>query len=174
MDQGESGTSETAANVVAGLGALNADFKLKSEVLTDTGTPELLIHADGLTIDSGSGALSATNGADTFALDPHSVEAITATGHQGETFEYEEGFGQSAIKGFAATGASHDVIQFQIAAFNYLNGSTDQQQDAIALLSHAVKQAANLEFSDSTGDALILDNASKATLAANLSDFRFV
>jgi hypothetical protein len=99
---------------------------------------------------------------------------IAAGGHVNETFDYEAGFGQSTIKGFAATGASPDVIQFQIAAFDYLNGSTDQQQDATALLSHAVKQGANLEFTDSTGDTLTLANVTRATLSANLGDFRFV
>ena len=77
------------------------------------GSGTLILHANDLTMSSSSGQLSVTTGNDTFALNPHANEAITASGVNSETFEYASGFGQSAITGFLATGARHDVVQLR-------------------------------------------------------------
>ena len=45
-----------------------------------TGSGTLLLYGNGLTVNSGSGQLSVTTGADAFALNPHTNEAITASG----------------------------------------------------------------------------------------------
>jgi hypothetical protein len=150
---------------------------LESRDMND-GSGALLLYANGLITNSGSGVLSATTGADLFAFNPHSLEATTASGHTGETFEYDGQFGQSAITGFAATGSSHDLVQLDIASFSYLNASMTQAQDAAALLTNAAQSGANVVITDtlgsSTHDTLTLNNVTKTTLTANLSDFRFV
>jgi len=127
------------------------------------GSGALLLYGNGLTVNSGPGQFGATIGADVFALNPHANEAITASGHASEVFAYASGFGQSAITGFAATGASHDVLQVQSAMFS----------DVTTLLNHAVQVGANVQITDPTGDTIILNSVSKTTLAANPSDFRF-
>jgi hypothetical protein len=45
--------------------------------------------------------------------------------------------------------------------------------DVTTLLSHAVQVGANVQITDPTGDTIILNSVSKATLAAKPSDFRF-
>ena len=58
------------------------------------GSGNLILDANGLTITSASGSESVTTGSDTFAINPHSVETVTATNMQSETFVYGPGFGQ--------------------------------------------------------------------------------
>ena len=117
------------------------------------GSGTLLLYGNGLTINSGPGQLSVTTGADTFALNPHANEAITATGHNSEVFAYEAGFGQSTITGFAATGASHDVLQFPTSMFS----------NAAAVLNNA-SLGANVAITDPPStDTLTLNSVTKAT-----------
>ena len=106
--------------------------------------------------------LSVTTGADTFTLNPHANEAITASGHN-EVFAYEAGFGQSTIVGFAATGAGHDLLEIQSAMFS----------NVTTLLSHAVQIGANVQITDPSWDTITLENVSKTALAANPTDFKF-
>jgi hypothetical protein len=130
------------------------------------GSGTLSLYGDSLTVNSGPSQLSVTTGADTFTLNPHSTEAVTASGLTGEVFEYEAGFGQSTITGFAATGGAHDILQFPSAVF----------ADATALLNNAVQVGANVEITDAASglsDALILHNVAKTNLAANPNDFKF-
>ena len=138
------------------------------------GSGTLILSANGLTISSGSGQQSVTAGADLFAIDPHSVEAITASGRNSETFEYASGFGQSTVTGFLATGSAVDVVQFNLSMFNYLTPSMTQTQDVSALLAHATQAGANVEITDSLGDFLVLNGVTKTTLVANPHDFKFV
>ena len=127
------------------------------------GSGALLLYGNGLAVNSGPGQLSTTTGADTFALDPHAIEAITATGHTSEVFAYVSGFGQSSITGFAATGTGHDILQFPSTVFS----------NATALLNNAVQIGANVQIMDASFDTLTLNNVTKTTLAANPGDFRF-
>ena len=103
-----------------------------------------------------------TTGADTFTLNSHANEVTIASGHNSEIFAYEAGFARSAITGFRATGASHDMLQFQTSTFS----------DAMAVLNNA-SLGANVAITDALGDTLTLNKVTKATLVANQSDFRF-
>jgi hypothetical protein len=117
---------------------------------------------------------SVTTGSDTFAVNPHANESFSATGENNETFEYASGFGQSAITGFLATGTAHDVIQLGVSMFSYLTPTMTLSEDVTALLAQATQVGANVVIADSASDALTLNNVTKATLAANPSDFQFV
>ena len=128
--------------------------------MTD-GSGTLLLYGDGLTINSGAGKLSLTTGADTFVLDPHAKEVTATNEHKSDVFNYEAGFGQSTITGFAATGASHDMLHFQTSTFS----------DAAAIL-HNASLGTSVAIPDALGDTLTLNNVTRATLAANPSDFR--
>ncbi len=141
--------------------------------MTD-GAGTLLLYGNGLTVSSSSGVESVTTGSDTFAINPHATEAISATGENSETFEYATGFGESAITGFLATGTTQDVIQLGVSMFSYLTPTMTQSQDVTALLAQATQVGANVVIADSTSDTLTVNNVTKATLAANPSDFRFV
>src|SRR5262249_29122802 len=118
-------------------------------------------YGNGLTIDSGPGQLSVTTGADTFTLDSHAKEVTIANGHKSEVFEYEAGFGQSTITGFAATGSSHDMLHFQTSMFS-----------APAAVLHNASLGASAAITDALGDTLTLNSVTKATLAANQSELR--
>jgi len=61
------------------------------------GSGNLILDANGLTTTSASGSESVTTGSDTFAINPHSVETVTATNTQSETFVYGPGFGQDTL-----------------------------------------------------------------------------
>ena len=135
----------------------------------------LTLLGSGLTVTSGSGTESLTVGADTFALNPHSVETITATGTTSDVFVYTPSFGQETINGFAAAGAGHDVLHFNASSFSYLTPGMTQAADLAAVLGHATQTAAgNTVIADSFGDTLTLNAVTKATLSANSSDFKFV
>ena len=133
----------------------------EAQDLTD-GSGTLLLYGNGLTINSGPKQLSVAAGGDIFALNPHANETITASGHNSEVFAYEAGFARSTITGFRATGASHDMLQFQTSTFS----------DAMAVLNNA-SLGANVAITDALGDTLTLNKVTKAALVANQSDFRF-
>jgi len=139
------------------------------------GSGSLTLHGNGLTVTSASGAESLTTGVDTFALNPHSVETITASGTTKDVFVYTPGFGQDAITGFLATGANHDLLQFNASSFSYLTPGESQAADLAAVLGNATQTAAgNTVITDSLGDSLTLNAVAKTTLAANAADFKFV
>jgi hypothetical protein len=138
------------------------------------GTGRILLYGPGLTISASALSESVTLGSNTFALAPHSVESITATGQSSETFAFAAGFGQDTIAGFAATGAGHDILQFAASSFSYLTLGLTQAQDLAAVLSHATISGNSTVISDSFGDSVTLSAVAKTTLTANPADFKFV
>src|SRR6185437_3221339 len=60
------------------------------------GAGTLLLNADHLLVSSSSGSLGVTSASDTFKVNPHTSEAIVASGRAGETFELGAGFGQES------------------------------------------------------------------------------
>jgi hypothetical protein len=148
----------------------------KAEDMTD-GTGHLLLFADGLTVSSSSGQLSVTTGLDTFPLNAHATEAISATGLDAETFEYASGFGQSSITGLLAGGSANDVIQFNLSMFSGLSSSNAAAQNWADLLSSgaAAQSGANVTITDSAHDVLTLKGMTTSTLTAYANSvFSFV
>src|SRR5271165_3906503 len=135
------------------------------------GSGSLFLYANGLTITSSSGSESVTTGSDTFAINPHSVETVTATNMQSETFAYGPGFGQDTLTGFLETSASHDLLQFSASMFGFSTSS--QTADAQALLSNYASGTTNTSITDPQGDALTINNHSISTFQSNLQDFKF-
>ena len=139
------------------------------------GSGMLSLCANDLTISSSSGQLSVTIGSDPFAVDPHSVDTIIASGTTQDVFVYRSGFGEDAMTGFLATGADHDLLQFNASSFSYLTPGELQAADFAAVLSHATQTAGdNTVIADSFGDSLTLNGVTLARLAANAADFKFV
>src|SRR6516162_5780046 len=107
------------------------------------GSGRLNLYAKGLTISSSLGSLGVTTGADSFDLNAHTTEAITAVGFDLETFKYASGFGQSSIAGLVAGGtAKHrriqsatDVIQFNSSMFSGLSSTNTAAQNLASLIS---------------------------------------
>jgi hypothetical protein len=116
---------------------------------------------NGLTIAVGNGSLN-----ETFS--------VNASGSSSDTFLLSPDFGQLTISSFAATGGSHDVLEFQASMFSYLTPGMTQMQEAAAVLSHATTSGAAVIITDSLGDSVKLASTSLATLNANLADFKFV
>ena len=139
-----------------------------------SGSGNLLLYANGLTITSASGSESLTTGSDMFPITPHSVETTTIqNSHSNETFIYGSGFGQDTIAGFLApTSAGHDHLQFSLTMFGFSSTAT-QAADAQALLSSFASGTANTTITDLKGDTLTLNGVTIATLEANLADFKF-
>jgi len=139
------------------------------------GIGNLVLYGSNLTVASSSAQAGVTTGSDTFALTPHAVKAISAAGSSNDLFVHGAGFGQETITGFAATGAGHDVLQFNISSFSYLNASMTQAQDLAAVLSH-VNATGDAIIADSAGNSVTLVGVSLATLSAiaNAADFKFV
>jgi hypothetical protein len=137
-----------------------------------SGSGSLTLDANGLTITSASGSESVTTGSDTFAITPHSVETVTATNMQSETFVYGPGFGQDTLTGFLETSA-HDLLQFSASMFGFSTSS--QTADAQALLSNYASGTTNTTISvpDPQADTLTINNHSISTFQNNLQDFKF-
>ena len=147
----------------------------RAEDMTD-GSGDLLLFVDGLTVSSSSGQLSVTTGADTFPLDAHATEAISATGLDAETFEYASGFGQSSITGLLAGGGASDVIQFNLSMFSGLSSINTATQNWAELLSSgaAVQSGTNVTITDSAHDVLTLMGVTTSTLPASANSvFKF-
>ena len=68
------------------------------------------------------------------------------------TFVFTPSFGQDALSGFAATGSGHDILQFSIADFSYLNSGMTQAQDLAAVLANATSSGANTVITDTFGE----------------------
>ena len=120
-----------------------------------------------------AGVESLQVGAGQDALAYHPVETIDATASGGERFILGAGFGNEAINGFAASGASPDTIQFATSSFSYLTTAMTQAQDLAAVLAHASNGPSGLTISDSHGDSLTLAGMSAATIAANPAAVHF-
>ncbi len=141
------------------------------------GTGTLTLYGNGGAVSVGSGQLSVTAGADAFALNAHATETITATGTTGDTFAFAPNFGTDAITSFVATGATHDLLQFNASAFGAGLTAANQSADWQALLSHTTNNSAGAAvITDIYGDSLTLTGVSKTTIssAANAADFKFV
>jgi hypothetical protein len=141
------------------------------------GSGALLLYANGQTISSSSGALRVTIGTDAFNLNPHTTEAITATGKSSETFEYASGFGQSSITGLLAGGSASDVIDLNLSMFSGLSSSNTAAQNFAAVLSSgaAAQSGSNVTITDSAHDVLTLVGVTTTTLSLNASStFKFV
>jgi len=136
-------------------------------------TNELVLHDPGLTVRRAAGVESLQVGAGQDALAYHPVETIDATASGGERFILGAGFGNEAINGFAASGASPDTIQFATSSFSYLTTAMTQAQDLAAVLAHASNGPSGLTISDSHGDSLTLAGMSAATIAANPAAVHF-
>ena len=135
----------------------------------------LILDANGLTITSAAGSESVTTGSDTFAINPHAVQTVTATNMQSETFVYGPGFGQDTLTGFLETSASHDLLQFSASMFNLAPPVSQSQQSADAqyLLNYFASGTTNIVITDPQGDALTINNHSIASFQNNLQDFKF-
>ncbi len=159
-------TYSSYENIFNSAGTLVADAQDNVD-----GSGSLILYANGLTITSASGSESVTTGSDTFAINPHSVETVTATNMQSETFVYGPGFGQDTLTGFLETTASHDLLQFSASMFGF--STTSQTADAQALLSNYASGTTNTTITDPQGDALTINNHSISTFQNNLQDFKF-
>jgi len=166
------------ASIKVGVSPLNAiDLSMAEAFDNLDGSGSVTLYASGLTVTSASGGESITVGADTFALNPHSVETVTASGTTSDVFVHSPGFGQETITGFDATGASHDLLQFNASAFGSGLTAANQNADWQALLSDTANNSAGAAvITDIYGDSLTLTGVSKTTLsaAANAADFKFV
>jgi hypothetical protein len=146
------------------------------------GSGQLLLYANRLTISSSSGQLSVTTGPDTFQINSHATEAISAAGLNSETFGYKSGFGDSTITGFVAGRSTGDVVQFDLSMFTGLNSQNTAAQDLAVLLSpqngaaaQAVQSGPNVTITDLAGDVLTLAGVTTSTLTRHAnSAFKFV
>ena len=142
-----------------------------------SGSGDLILHADGLTISSSSGTFSVTTGSDTFALNAHATEAISASGLNSESFDYASGFGQSMITGLQVGGSASDVVQLHLSMFSGLSSSNTAAQNLSHLLSSgaAAQSGSNVTITDSAHDVLTLANVTTTALSQNASSvFKFV
>ena len=139
------------------------------------GSGSLLLDANGLTTTSSSGSESVTVGSDTFAINPHSVETVTATNMQSETFAYGPGFGQDTLIGLLETTTSHDLLQFSASMFGLSPPLSQSQQtaDAQYLLNFYATGTINTAITDQSGDWLTVNNHATSTFQNNLADFKF-
>jgi hypothetical protein len=178
--------AQTSALMASGSGLSASETHTIGETFTNgaaiafgndgTGGGDLTLTAGkGLIIDSGASLLSVKAGSETIPLTPNSNETITATGRTNETFVFASDFGNDTIKGFAATGSlTHDLLQFNPAAFGKTSANT-QAEDFAALLAHTTQNGAgNAVIADGFGDMLTIAGVSLTTLTVNPADFKFV
>ena len=150
------GSYQTAYAGVAGLGCSSYEnvyntagaLVAAAQDMTN-GSGNLLLSANGLAISSSSGQLRVTSGADTFNLNAHSTEAISATGLSSETFKYASGFGPKHDNG--PQGGRLRVIQLNLSMFSGLSSSNTAQDLASLLSSGAAAQSGS---NDLAGDVL--------------------
>jgi len=144
-----------------------------------TGAGGLTLSGSDLTVSAGAselgGQLASATGGDAFALNPNASETVSASGTTDDTFVFTPSSGQDALNGFVATGASHDMLQFSLGDFSYLNAGMSQAQDLAAVIAHgAITQSgSNTLITDTQGDTLTLNAISKTTLTAQPADFVF-
>ena len=82
----------------------------------------------------------------------------------GDIFRFKPGFGHDMITGFRATGADHDVLEFDAAIF----------ADADALFAHCTDTGDGVLIMGDAGNTLLIKDASLAGLQAHPEDFHFV
>ena len=124
----------------------NAAGTLVAKAVDNTNGPSsLTLYGNGLTVTLSPTQNGVTTGTDTFALNPHLTEKITATGTTNQTFVFTPGFGNDTITGFDA---NTDILQFSASSFGLPSGSGWTQ----VLNNHNVVQ--------SGGNVLITDTSS--------------
>ena len=135
----------------------------------------------GVTVGLSASAESVTTGSDTFSLDSHAKETVTAaTAATDTTFAFTPSstgpFYNDTIAGFVATGSNHDVLQFSASAFGAGLTAANQSADLAALLLDTTTTSGSAIIADIYGDAVTLTGVTKTTLAlaANAGDFKFV
>jgi len=136
----------------------------------------LSLSLNGVGVSSSAGALSVKSGADTFALTPHTLESINATGHGSESFTFGAGFGADTIQGFVAGGTNGDLLSLQLSSFKGLSSANTALQNVDILLSnHQMTQSgSNVKITDTSGDELTLTGLSTSTLTQYASSaFKF-
>ena len=139
------------------------------------GSGNLLLSANGLAISSSSGQLRVTSGADTFNLNAHSTEAISATGLSSETFKYASGFGPKHDNG--PQGGRLRVIQLNLSMSSGLSSSNTAAQDLASLFLERRGRAIRLQRDDQRFGRRRPDSAgvTTATLSTNANSvFKFV
>ena len=154
-----------------------AVMRIANSTDINVGAGTLGLTQSGVTVSfRAGGALSVTDGADTFALNPHTTETVSATGYNSEAFGFTAGFGHDSIAGFAAGGSGSDVLSLQLSMFSGLSVAKTAAQNAAILLSdHALAQSgSNVTLTDTNGDVLTLIGVSTAALSQYASSvFQF-
>ena len=178
------GSRDTIINGIVGASFSSRESVFNSAVVrfansTDmnTGSGGLALTLSGVTVSSGAGgALSVTDGADTFALTPHTTETVNATGYNSEVFGFAAGFGHDSITGFAAGGSGSDALSLKLSMFSGLSAANTAAQNAAILLNdHAMAQSgSNVTITDTSGDVLTLMGVTTAALSQYASSvFQF-
>ena len=139
------------------------------------GNGVLNLLAPGVTVTSGPGTLSVTASGDTFLLDAHSSESISAA-VGGDTLAFHSGFGTTTISGFIASGASHDTLQFDSSMFSGLvAGSSISDWNTLVGNGAATQSAANINIVDLAHDNVsIVSTLLSSLTAAAGSDLKFI
>jgi hypothetical protein len=155
----------------------SAVVRIANSTDINAGSGTLGLTLSGVTVSFGAGgALSVTDGADTFALNPHTTETVNATGYNSEVFGFAAGFGHDNLSGFAAGGSGSDVLSLKLSMFSGLSaGNTAAQNAAILLSDHALAQSgSNVTLTDTSGDVLTLMGVTTAALSQYASSvFQF-
>ena len=168
------GSYDTAYFDVTGLGYSSyenlyttAGTKAATAEDMTNGSGNLLLYANDLSVSSSSGQVSVTTGSDTFALNPHANETISAASGTGnDTFVLNPNFGRDVLGGFVISGATSDTLQFSVADFSYLSARASSTTDLQALINNNAfaPVGANTTITDSLGDKLTLNGVMAATL----------
>jgi hypothetical protein len=114
-------------------------------------------------------ALGASGQTETFS--------VSATGSASDIFEMLSNFENVTIGGFSATGSTHDVLQFNAAAFGASLTAANQSADLAALLADTKNNSSgSAVIADIYGHNVTLTGISTSTLSstANAGDFKFV
>jgi hypothetical protein len=114
-------------------------------------------------------ALGASGQTETFS--------VAATGSASDIFEILSNYDDVTIGSFSATGSTHDVLQFNAAAFGASLTAANQSADLAALLADTKNNSSgSAVITDIYGHSVTLTGISTSTLstAANAGDFRFV
>jgi len=116
------------------------------------------VDASGNLVDGSGHAVLGTWGGTVTSTGGNDL--LVASGGQ-DTFVFGANFGHDVVKGFQASGASHDIVQFSKSVF-------DNFAD---VLSHATASGGDVVITATTGDTLTLKNTKLAAL--DKGDFHF-
>ena len=139
------------------------------------GSGNLLLYANGLTVTSSLGTESVTTGADTFGINGHTAETITATNMQSETFVFGPGFGRIRSPVFSHRPASHVFLAIQrpdVRLFVHNIGKPPMRRLCSATMLRG-RPTRLISVPDPQGDTLTINNRAVSTFHNNLGDFSF-